>query len=250
MNLDSCLEAIRDDSARMAACAEHGDLDAPVAGCPGWDLRKLIVHTGFIHRWATHAIQNAAPAQHGDVREPSDDADGEELGAWTRLGAGVLVDVLADTPADADTWHPFPVEQKAWVWSRRQAMETMVHRWDAEVTTHGSSDLTPECAATGLAEFFDMLLPRTLGREGTPAPATSLHVHCTDEGLADGSGEWIVWGEDGEYRMDAVHRKGDAALRGTAADLLLAVMGRTDTATLELIGDPAVASAWLDLPGL
>ena len=30
MNLDSCLEAIRDDSARIAACAEQGDLGAPV----------------------------------------------------------------------------------------------------------------------------------------------------------------------------------------------------------------------------
>jgi len=250
MNLDSCLEAIRDDSARIAVCAERGDLDAPVTGCPGWDLRKLIVHTGFIHRWATHAIQHAAPANAGDVREPSSDARGEELGAWMRLGAGVLADVLAATPVDADTWHPFPFEQKAWVWSRRQAMETMVHRWDAEIAAVGSSDLDPECAATGLAEFFEMLLPRTLAREGNPAPSTSLHVHCSDDGLADGSGEWLVWGDGGEYRMEAVHRKGDAAIRGSAEMLLLAVMGRTDGSGLDAVGDHDAVTAWLDLPGL
>lgn len=250
MNLDSYLEAIRDDSARIAACAEQGDLDAPVAGCPGWDLRKLVAHTGFIHRWATHAVQNAAPAERGDVSEPNPNATGEELGAWMRLGASVLVDVLAATPIDADTWHPFPAEQQAWVWSRRQAMETMVHRWDAEVTVLGASDLDPDRAATGLAEYFEMLLPRTLSREGTPVPSVSLHVHCTDDGLADGSGEWIVWGDDGEYRMEAVHRKGDAALRGDAADLLLAVMGRIDTSPLDLVGDPNTVSAWLALPGL
>ncbi|MGB3735860.1 MAG: maleylpyruvate isomerase family mycothiol-dependent enzyme, partial [Ilumatobacter sp.] len=199
---------------------------------------------------ATHAIQNAAPAAAGDVREPSRDADGEELGAWMRLGAGVLADVLAATPVDAVTWHPFPVEQKAWVWSRRQAMETMIHRWDAEVAAVGSSDLDATCAAAGLEEFFEMLLPRTLAREGNPSPTASLHVHCTDDDLADGTGEWIVWGEDGEYRMDAAHRKGDAAIRGTAEALLLAVMGRTDGGDLDVIGDHDAATAWLDLPGL
>ncbi len=254
MNLESCLEAIRSDADRMAACAEGGDLDAAVAGCPGWDLRKLVVHTGFVHRWATHAIQNGAPAGRGDVEEPSPDATGEQLGTWIRAGAGVLADALAATSPDADTWHPFPLEQKAWVWSRRQAMETMVHRWDAEVATTGSSDLESKAAATGLTEFFEMLLPRTLIREGNRAPSASLHVHCTDDDLADGAGEWIVWGENGEYRMETVHRKGDAALRGSAEALLLAVMGRTaggdGLERVDLVGDPAAATAWLDLPGL
>lgn len=250
MNLDSCLRAIRDDAARIATCAELGDLDAPVAGCPGWDLRKLVVHTGFIHRWATHAVQHAAPASSGDVREPHDGADGEELAAWMRLGAGVLADVLAATPVDSVTWHPFPLEQKAWVWSRRQAMETMVHRWDAEFAVTGRSDIEPDHAATALTEFFEMLLPRTLVREGNPAPSASLHVHCTDDDLAEGRGEWIVWGENGEYRMEAVHRKGDAAIRGSAEAVLLAVMGRTDADGLDIVGDHDAVRSWLDLPGL
>ena len=250
MNLDSCLNALRDDSARMALCAERGDLDAPVRACPDWDLRKLVVHTGFIHRWATHAIQGGAPPAAGTIPKPPDEADGQELGAWLRLGAGILADVLRTTPLDADTWHPFPAEKKVWVWSRRQAMETMIHRWDAEVAVTGSSGLDPLGALTGLVEFFEMLLPRTLDREGNRAPSASLHVHCTDEGLADGSGEWIVWGEDGEYRMEAAHRKGDAVIRGSAEALLLAVMGRTDGEDLDVIGDQAAVAGWLDLPGL
>ncbi len=254
MNLEACLEAIRSDADRMALCAESGDLDATVAGCPGWDLRKLLVHTGFIHRWATFAVVNKTPAGQGDVVEPRPDATGDELGAWMRAGAGALADALAATPPDADTWHPFPLEQKAWVWSRRQAMETMVHRWDAEVAVTGASDLESKAAATGLAEFFEMLLPRTLIREGNPAPSASLHVHCTDDDLAHGAGEWIVWGENGEYRMEAIHRKGDAALRGSAEALLLAVMGRSGGGDaldgVDLVGDPAAVTAWLDLPGL
>ncbi len=250
VNLDSCLAAIRDDSARIAACAERGDLAAPVAACPGWNLRELVVHTGSVQRWATHALQAGGDPAVVDIPRPAVDASGEELGAWMRLGAGILVDVLATTPPDADTWHPFPAEQKAWVWSRRQAMEAMVHRWDAEVAVDGSSDLDPVHALTGLAEFFEMLLPRALLRESTAAPDVSLHVHCTDDAMTEGSGEWIVWGNGGEYRMEAVHRTGDAALRGSAVDLLLAVMGRTDGADLDMKGDPTAATAWLTLPGL
>lgn len=250
MNLDSCLAAIREDTSRLAACVEQGDLDVAVAACPGWDLRQLAVHTGSVHRWATHAIQTGAPPAETAGHEPDPNASSEDLGAWLRLGAGVLSDVLATTPPDADTWHPFPAEQKAWVWSRRQAMETMMHRWDAETATTGSSDLDPTCALTGLGEFFEMLLPGTLIREDRPAPDRSLHVHCTDEGLDDGEGEWIVWGEGGEYRVEAVHRTGDAAIRGSAEAVLLAVMGRTDGSTLDMVGDPAAVSAWLELPGL
>lgn len=250
MNLDSCLSAIGDDAARIASCAERGDLTSAVAACPEWDLRKLVVHIGFIHRWATHAIQSGAPAPAGDIGRPDSEADGEELGAWMRLGAGILTDVLAATPLDADTWHPFPVEQKAWVWSRRMAMETMVHRWDAEVAASGSSDLDAEGAVTALAELFEMMLPRALKREGSQAPSASLHIHCTDTDLPEGMGEWILWGEDGEYRMEAVHRKGDAAIRGLAEPLLLAIMGRTDSRDLDVIGDHGAVAAWLDLPGL
>jgi hypothetical protein len=88
-----------------------------------------------------------------------------------------------------------------------------------------------------------------LTREHVVPPSTSLHVHCTDGGLDPGAGEWIVWSEDGEYRFAHEHRKGDAALRGPAADLLLVLMGRADRTSLDVVGDPAAAAAWLDLPG-
>jgi len=180
---------------------------------------------------------------------PSDDADHEELGAWMRLGAGVLVDVLATTPLDADTWHPFPFDQKAWVWSRRQMIETALHRWDAEVATTGGSDLDPMLASEGVDEFFQLGLPRIFARTGEAVPTASLHVHCTDEGMPDGSGEWIAWNESGEMRTAPEHRKGDAAVRGAAADILLVFMGRADAGGLDIVGDPAAAAAWLELPG-
>jgi hypothetical protein len=50
--------------------------------------------------------------------------------------------------------------------------------------------------------------------------------------------------------MEPFHRKGDAAIRGPAEAILLAVMGRTDGADLDVIGDHSAVTAWLELPGL
>ena len=56
--------------------------------------------------------------------------------------------------------------------------------------------------------------------------------------------------DDGEYRFAPEHRTGDAALRGTAADLLLVLMGRAPRSSIDLVGDSEAADAWLGLPGL
>ena len=87
-------------------------------------------------------------------------------------------------------------------------------------------------------------MPPRVASHSVDAPTASLHVHCTDT-----DGEWLIWGEAGAYRMLPIHDKGDAALRGPAADLLLVLMGRLDRSVVDIVGDPAAAAAWLDLPG-
>ncbi len=230
---------IRADADRIATAATTGPLDAPIAACPGWDLRELVIHTGMVHRWATSAIVNGRPP---DVEiEPDTDVD---LAAWLRDGADRLAAELTAAGPDDPTWHPFPAERTTWIWGRRQAQETAMHRWDAETAVLGSSTLDPDQASEGLEEYFVLGLPRVLAREHVPAPASSLHVHCTDV-----VGEWLLWGEGGELRMVTEHRKGDAALRGPAATLLLVLMGRADAADLDVVGDVSVADEWLGLPG-
>ena len=249
MNLDSYLLAIRSDSERMANAAADGDLSAPVQACPGWDLRELVSHTGAVHRWATTAIDGGVAPATVEYSWPAPDAAGDELIAWLLDGAETLIATLATRDPEDPTWHPFGLEQRVWVWARRQSQETMIHRWDAEMAASGASSLEPASAADGIAEFFDLALPRVFTREAVTVPSPSLHVHCTDDGLPDGAGEWIVWNEDGEYRMATEHRKGDAAMRGLAADLLLVLMGRADRSSVDVVGDAAAADAWLDLPG-
>ncbi len=65
-----------------------------------------------------------------------------------------------------------------------------------------------------------------------------MHLHCTDV-----EGEWLV---SADGRVELGHAKGDAALRGSASDLLLALFKRVPLDSVEVVGDAAVARQFVD----
>ena len=234
------LTALRADADLLSAAIRTGDAAAPVAACPGWDLTKLLEHTGWVQRWATHAVLNGeAPGREIDFGPSSDD----NLSVWIVDGATALINALSNAAPNDPTWHPFPFEQQVWVWARRQALETAMLRWDAQTAIGVQALLDSELSREGIQEYFELGLPRAISRAEVEPPTVSLHVHCTDV-----DGEWLVWNENGTYRMLPVHDKGDAAIRGTAANIWLLLMGRIDRSELDIVGDASAADAWLDLP--
>ena len=238
------VEHLLADALRFARLLDAEPLDRPVDACPGWDLRRLAEHTGQIHRWAnfcaTHArsptASEAAALESFDVTIAAD---------WMRAGATDLATTLRRLDPTAPTWHPFPSEQVARFWPRRQAHETTIHRWDAEQACGDTTGIDPSLASDGIDEYFEVILPRLVAGGRATLPTGSLHVHCTDV-----SGEWLVWADDG-YRMIRAHQKGDAALRGSAAAILLRLWGRhaDDAGDLSPVGDETVLDAWLDIGG-
>ncbi|MFP5488716.1 MAG: maleylpyruvate isomerase family mycothiol-dependent enzyme, partial [Acidimicrobiia bacterium] len=164
-----------------------------------------------------------------------------------RQGVDELVVALRSLDPGAPTWHPFTVERVAAVWPRRQAHETSAHRWDLQTAVGAPDPIEPELASDGIDEYFEVAVPRLLKREGLAVPASSFHVHCTDV-----DGEWLVWSDDGAYRMKRAHEKGDAALRGPAEAILLRLWGRTSARADELspVGDESALAAWLTFAGM
>lgn len=234
------------DLGRFARAVRRGPLDAPVAGCPGWDLRQLTLHVGHIHRWSRLAVLTAENPMVAAFVQPAPDADAEALATWLEQGGRRLSDTLRAIDPAQPTWHPFLVERVAGLWPRRQAHELSVHRWDAEAAVGAPTAIDPELASDGIDEFFEVTHPRALTRERAEAPHGSLHVHCTDV-----AGEWLVWYDADGYHVTREHAKGDAALRGPAEHVLLALYHRPyDTAAVSPVGDPAVVAAWLGAPGL
>lgn len=238
LDLDDRIVHIRSDALRLATCLDADSLTTPIPSCPDWDLRTLGVHTGFIHRWATQAVRTAAPPAAGAVNEPALTTSAQELAAWMRLGSGILVDFLAVTRPSAPTWHPFPAPQIADIWSRRMMIETALHRWDAEYATTGRSNLDPRLAATGIEEYFELGLPRMLGRTDAAAPTSRLIVHSD-------VASWTVTTTDGLITIAPGAGTADGSLNGTAEAILLMLMGRADGDDVTVDGN---AAEWLDVP--
>ncbi len=246
LDRDTYLAHLAADVERSIAVLDDVALDAPVPPCPGWTVVDLIAHVGFIHRWAAACATDAAPPDRDAMATMawSGGADRAALIAWFREGAAGITDVLRALDLSGPSWHPFPVEQIGAVWPRRQAQELSVHRWDLETAAGDPTPIDPALASDGIDEYFELAVPRLVAREGIELPAGSLHVHCTDV-----EGEWLVTTTDG-YELERRHAKGDAALRGDAADLLLTLWGRVGVDRVDVVGDASVANAWLALSGM
>jgi hypothetical protein len=110
-----------------------------------------------------------------------------------------------------------------------------VHRIDAELTA--GVDVTPvdpAFAVDGIDEVLFMMLPIS-GPEPIGGNGETVHLHATDI-----EGEWLVTLLPESATAERGHAKGDAAIRGTASDLLLQVWGRDALGELEVFGDESV----------
>jgi uncharacterized protein (TIGR03083 family) len=232
------LDAVRSDSAALAAAARRG-LDPEVGHCPGWTVRSVVEHLGTIHLWVRTMVETRATERLSRRDLPDPPSDNEELVAWFEAGAGRLVDTLAAVDPDEHVWNWSLRPQVASFWPRRMAHETSVHRWDGE-RAHGiEAPIDGEVAVDGIEEVFDTIAPRMIGDGSSLDLGGTLHVHCTDR-----EGEWLVSLRDGALDVRREHAKGDCAVRGTASDLELLLLNRPTRERVEVFGDEAVLDAW------
>jgi predicted lipid carrier protein YhbT len=113
-----------------------------------------------------------------------------------------------------------------------------VHRVDAEAAAGKVAPIPADLAVDGIDEFLDVFLRARATFVPDTTLAGSLHLHCTDA-----EGEWLVSVVGGVIELAREHGKGDAAIRGSASNLLLLLWNRIDEAGIETFGDPAVLAA-------
>jgi uncharacterized protein (TIGR03083 family) len=207
-----------------------------VPTCPGWTTTDLLAHLGRIYRYVARQARNPE-------REPNDETEispGEVAAATADALAELLV-VLAELEPSAPAWNWARGEANvAAFWPRRMALETVVHRYDAESATGTPAPVPAALACDGIEEVLTSFLPARRGRSKEDLTGTA-HLHATDA-PTDLPGEWTLeFSADGATTLRHGHEKADAALRGPAGELLLAVWGRP--AELERFGDAAIAAA-------
>jgi uncharacterized protein (TIGR03083 family) len=233
------LAAIRRDSDRFYAAADNADPAAPVPSCPDWTIADLVWHLGEVHWfWGTDVEMRASSPAQLEEAKPARPEGYAELVAWGRAQADRLIQLLEATPDDVPvwTWALNEADHSVGFIRRHQVQEAALHRWDMELAATGKGQpIEPDVAADSIDEVLAITLPWG-ARPDKPLPGT-VHIHCTDT-----DGEWFI---DRDGRVEATHAKGDAAIRGGASELLLAIYGRTPLDTVEVVGDESVAHEFL-----
>ena len=236
MDLNDQLDAIRRESNVFYDTAEAAaDRAAAVPSCPEWSVDDLLWHLAEVHWfWATVAEQRLADDAAVKAVEPPERPPSEELIAFGRQQVDHLLGAITDVDPSTPVWTWAHRHDVGFI-QRHQVQEAAVHRWDMQLATGVErAPIAAVAAADAIDEFLDVSLPFALRNVTLPG---SIHLHCTDT-----AGEWIVRA-DGS--VEPIHAKGDAALRGSASDLLLTLYGRLPIMSVDVVGDEAVAADFL-----
>lgn len=233
----SYLRCFRREMDAFRTCVAEGDLGAPIAYREEFagpvdlaGLARAVGHSNlFTAACVTEWTGGDTPP---DGAPPLAPQDRGELLRWLEGTAELLVmslDVDPETPA----WGHF-TPPNAGYWQRSIAVETMLHRWDAQQTVDVPAPLDPALAAAGVAEVLDVLAPKMVGVGKAWPPDACVKFTASD------TGDWWIYGPG-----DPV-----AEVAGTAGELLLMLWGRLtkDDPALEWDGDRSAALSVLKGP--
>ncbi|MGH2753668.1 MAG: maleylpyruvate isomerase family mycothiol-dependent enzyme [Actinomycetota bacterium] len=226
------------ENGELMARAVARDLDAHVPTCPEWNVAKLTIHTGQHHRWVADAVSGGGepPANPG---KPG--LRGDDLVAWFRDGWRDLADLLDESDDETPAWS-WSGDNRIGFWRRRTALETLVHRWDAENATGEGSPMDPELASDGIDEML-FVFARDSSYSG---PRGRSRIVTTDT-----PDSWTLDLEDGKVPVPT--RSGEdvsaVTVGGRAEDVLLYLWGRKGADVVDVSGDEGLSASfvrWLE----
>lgn len=200
----------------LIAAADDAAWASPVQACGAWTLRELVAHLGGVHRMAIQAISEGTKSWSHHHPPP----EGVDLGQWFRDGAAELLRAL-DADPGREAWSFVPGSGSVGFWQRRQAMENLVHRVDAELAMSARTPIDPGIAADGVAEVLDTLLPLRAAKDGPERAPRSLTLYANDVGR--------------HFPLGAPQDSTSVDIGGPSADVLLALWHRIPPEELETL---------------
>jgi uncharacterized protein (TIGR03083 family) len=217
---DDFVAALRQETGEVSELLAAADLAFPVRSCPGWHVRDLVEHLGGVHRWTTEIVRT------GERSPFPDTSAGEDLRRWFDDGAEALAQALSEAEGDRACWTMAPPREVAF-WSRRQAHEAMIHRWDLANAIGAPADLDAALAVDGIDEAVIMFFPRQIALEREVPLTDAVALVDPESGR-----RWVLEGDG----TTTDHDSSDVAATviGDAVQLLLLVWQRVE------LGDSAV----------
>ncbi len=232
-----------------AAVAAAPSLDVQVPTCPEWTLFDLVQHLGDRRLFWAAAVAagpaDARPAEAASQSAPAAPREREALLAWLAASTQQLLDALREAGPDRGCWTWWGASQSPQTCgavARHQLQEIAMHTYDAQMALGAPQPLPGEVALDGVDEFLSTCCATTSAWPHQPA---AVDFHATEgrswrlllsaDGArvtrlpAPGTRPATAAGED----PDAA----DAAARGTAGELVMALYGRTPVDSLKLDGE-------------
>jgi uncharacterized protein (TIGR03083 family) len=221
------------------------DPATPVPSCPGWTVADLASHVAQVYLHKAECIRlNAYPDPWPP--EPSGEPPLAHLErAWT-----TLTEVFAThAPTDpAKTW--FDPRQTVGWWIRRMALETVIHRVDAELAVGSVTPIPEDLALDGI----DELLAIFVGYGSTRWPeefAANIEAGKGDRlrvvaQTPDGPRAWLatVTGDGVTVVEDGAGGEAEVTATGEADAVLRWVWNRAAPGEVTVAGDPEAIRRW------
>ena len=247
MQVADYIDAVAAEGDRFANAAEKGQLSVDIPRCDGWDMRDLVRHLGMIHLWAAAIVEVGDPeffevSDLPDLAEQwpelaggyPDDAD---LVAWYRETLANLVRVFESAPADLECPTFLPAATPLTMWTRRQASEIAIHRYDAEIAQGIVGGFDTGFATAMLDEVLSAFAPRPRTLDIETAKVVHVHAEDSDE-------HWYVTLGPDATTTSRTGGAADLTLTGSASDLYLLLWNRTSDSTVSMSGDAELMDLW------
>lgn len=240
--------ALLDQTQAFGELIRGADPSTPVPTCPDWTLRQLFTHVGRGNRWAAQIVadRRSQPLNPRDVRDGKPPDDPSAAIDWLNFGAQQLIIAVDQVGSDARVWTFLGPRPAGW-WIRRRLHEVLVHSADAAIAVGADFEPAPDLAADAINEWIELMVVQAKKQAPPVERGRTLHLHATDAGLGP-TGEWTIVNDEDGLSWSHDHGKADVALRGTATDLLLAIVRRRSVTELgiEVFADAAVWDTWLE----
>ncbi|NUT49325.1 MAG: maleylpyruvate isomerase family mycothiol-dependent enzyme [Saccharothrix sp.] len=226
--------------------AVEGNLDAPVASCPGWTVDDLVAHLAEVQAWWTAVVLAKGAYPDKEAARRAAETGPDRVAGWREISArfvAVQEEHLRTAGPDAPVWVWWNAEERDTLAAlvSRQAHEAVVHCWDAQHAAGAAKPVPAELAADGVDEFLARFLD---GKPWTGGPVV-LELAATDTG-----GTWLVGTGGAEKPSRLAGGVPGIRVVGTAEQLYLLLWRRLAVEEVTIEGDAEKAAellAWPDL---
>lgn len=239
MEYTDLLDAFDESRGLIVESLRVGDPTVMVPTCPAFTLDRLAFHIGEFSSFWTHVVCEAT----GRVKTPfpQDPGPAGRL-EWVDELTAHLVGQLRMTASETPCWTWYSPDQTAGFVAARACHELAIHRVDVQLAARGAADpIDASVASAGIEEVFLLLAEYGVdGQRGTPGNGETLQLHGTDHEPAD----WFVRLGRDKTTVSREHTTADLTISASVSDLEMLLYQRPATASVAIVGDPAVLDAF------